>query len=671
MSMLQTAVLLVPALLVGFALTAGASADRSPGDWQTFAGGPLPSGDTFMHEDVRFDSPVAAEPTSFDASRGGEAFLVGTRAGSLHVLHTMRPGPAATGFAERSAHAKEVGDAPPEPMPLFAYRVTYADGETIDIPVRWGESIHDRDRDGFWSMRYGMTGHLAWADIAAMRTVDPIAGQVEVLYAMRWPNPRPDVVVESVTPVAGIEGAGTVEVYGVVAGGPLHAGPVKYVAPDGDDGNPGTFDEPLADPVRAIESLEPGETLYLRGGRYGLTRRVNVSLKGTESKPIVISGYPGETPVLDATDWTFSDDPEIAGHVDSPFRRRLGFLHFNDSTYLTVRAIRLENLISMGMSVQNTDHVVVEHNTVYLAPASAIYLTGTHGRADHNTVIRGCSLLAFEQHLAHDPSRLEDPILMAQKEYLDNRRGRGGFGDETIMVGGSGSSDLSAGFNEVAWSDKEGINSKGGPTRVRLHHNYVHNNHFWTALYADNWSRPMSDIELDHNVVRNNFGIGIQFCVESGPGARNIRIHHNLSFDNGLTGIEIGKAGRDGPREDIVVAFNTVVNNGFADWNRNPSGGILVSSRNVEDVRVEGNLVVGSRDYGTAAFGPDYAEMDVRFLDNAVFPMLPVGFVSDQDRAWNVPGTDDVGSEFEFVDPENHNYRLRTPAPVGLFRTGK
>ena len=44
-----------------------------------------------------------------------------------------------------------------------------------------------------------------------------------------------------------------------------------YVAPGGNDSNPGTIDRPLASLQRAIDVAEPGDLVYVRGGVYNIT----------------------------------------------------------------------------------------------------------------------------------------------------------------------------------------------------------------------------------------------------------------------------------------------------------------------------------------------------------------------------------------------------------------
>ena len=43
----------------------------------------------------------------------------------------------------------------------------------------------------------------------------------------------------------------------------------------------------------------PGDTLFLRGGTYEFSDKVSVNKQGTAAQPIVITGYPGETAILD------------------------------------------------------------------------------------------------------------------------------------------------------------------------------------------------------------------------------------------------------------------------------------------------------------------------------------------------------------------------------------
>jgi hypothetical protein len=595
-----------------------------------------------------------------------EPLRVGRQAGSLYFLHTLEPGEAPLAYQRSAVEAKDRGDLPEELPTVLVYRVTYADGRSLDVPVRWDESIHDARRDDFWDFKYGMFADLDWASLAASTPTGEVPGQVATAYLMRWPNPRPDVAIASILPVMDHADAGTAYLLAAGTADALEPGDVYFVSPDGSDDADGSFDTPWQNPFAAMNQLTAGDTLYVRGGLYQPTDRLVKAFQGTADQPITISGYPGETATFDAQRYTFSSDPAFADVTDrSPFASRNGFFHLDGSKHTTVRGLLLKNLISIGVCVINVEHVAVEHNTFYFGPASAIYLAGRHSRANHNTAIRPCSRGAVDRHIAFDPSRINDPIVKAQKDYLDARRIRGGFGDEGIDVGGTGSYDLEGAYNEICWSDKEAMDVKGGPEKIRIHHNYAHHNNFWVSLYIDGWTRPMRDIEMSHNVSTSNWGIGFAVNVEHGPLVENVRIHNNLSFNNGLAGFESGGAGDNNFRKNISIERNTFYNNGNKGWENGDTGGVRISSSNVENIRIRQNLFVDNRDYHIGLFGPDYARKGVRVEHNLTYPKKQTGWLPGGQHVYNVSGDHARHVRPEFVDPQAGNFRVTNRDEVG------
>ncbi len=71
------------------------------------------------------------------------------------------------------------------------------------------------------------------------------------------------------------------------------------VSPLGDDANPGTVERPFRTFAKASGVLKPGDTCFLRSGRY----REPLALReaGNDAVPITFAAYPGEEPVLDGT----------------------------------------------------------------------------------------------------------------------------------------------------------------------------------------------------------------------------------------------------------------------------------------------------------------------------------------------------------------------------------
>lgn len=89
---------------------------------------------------------------------------------------------------------------------------------------------------------------------------------------------------------------------------------VYYVAPNGNNANNGSNALPFATIQRAQDSANPGDTVYVRGGRYKMTESqiaekvhiwayvTNLTKSGEEGKRINYWAYPGEKPVFDLSD---------------------------------------------------------------------------------------------------------------------------------------------------------------------------------------------------------------------------------------------------------------------------------------------------------------------------------------------------------------------------------
>lgn len=89
---------------------------------------------------------------------------------------------------------------------------------------------------------------------------------------------------------------------------PREPGPAKFVdASLGNDQNDGTEAKPWRTLGRALRKLQPGDTLYLRGGIY--YEQPVLTKSGTEAAPITIRAFPGELPIIDGGLREFYDDP--------------------------------------------------------------------------------------------------------------------------------------------------------------------------------------------------------------------------------------------------------------------------------------------------------------------------------------------------------------------------
>ena len=173
----------------------------------------------------------------------------------------------------------------------------------------------------------------------------------------------------------GRSGTDQVEMYQIVV--PVEAlAHIYYVAPNGNDANPGTLAQPWRTIQHAADTLTAGDTVYIRAGTY--PERVIPQHSGSAGQPITYAAYPGETVTLDGTGITLPDDLaglfEIAGrsyiqvsglHVINagPHADNAGIL-VSDSSHITVENCATFSTASSGIGVWGSQQVIIEGNRV-------------------------------------------------------------------------------------------------------------------------------------------------------------------------------------------------------------------------------------------------------------------------------------------------------------------
>ncbi len=110
-----------------------------------------------------------------------------------------------------------------------------------------------------------------------------------------------------------------------------------YVSVSGDDDNPGSLAKPYASVNHALETLKPGDTLYLRGGTY--FEEVEAEISGTSGQPITIAGYEDEQVTIDSGPQEFrikgNSDWELVNAGRGEYRSRSSCEDKSVFAYLT------------------------------------------------------------------------------------------------------------------------------------------------------------------------------------------------------------------------------------------------------------------------------------------------------------------------------------------------
>jgi len=144
-----------------------------------------------------------------------------------------------------------------------------------------------------------------------------------------------------------------------------------YVSLQGNDSNPGTFYLPWRTIGKAAHMVEPGDSIYIRGGVY--QEAVEFSSSGTASAPIKILAYPGETPVLDGNNYTLPKDfggslLEISGNyisvtgIEVRYSSYLGVLLAG--VHDTVTGINSHHNLHSGMRIEG-DFSIIENSLIW------------------------------------------------------------------------------------------------------------------------------------------------------------------------------------------------------------------------------------------------------------------------------------------------------------------
>lgn len=562
---------------------------------------------------------------------------VGRKAVSLHFLHAFAAGPAIDSYRFAEALQKRKNELPPEKPVVFRYRVRYRDGKVVQVPVRWREGVDS------W-LRYGAVPPVAWAEPVVLDSTAGPTGPRRVLYAMRWPNPRPEVPISSIDMInagSGYRDYGVAALVALTVNTRKRSGGDFYVAPPpaGNDSNPGTFERPWATPHRAAQTLRAGDRVFFRQGRYPITTPVVPAGSGSQQGWIEYCAYPGESAVIDAYDASMHP---IRPDSSQPPWDDLGIMYLREKEYLRVHGLTLINSRGRGMSLHRSRHIEVLFCDFFRTHASGIHSR----RGGKNIRVIGCTVVQSNSSIMS----YGNDYRVVPKLHTSH---------ESITM--SDIRHFEVAFCEVYGSDKEGIDCKGTAIDGTVHHNYVHS----TAsggIYIDSWGLRIDSIEVFANVVHDAAGISVG--TENHKPVYNIDIHHNLVFDCYAQGISAWGA----ETEVIGMTFrnNTVVRNGAPSriQKNYDTGGLLIRGTRCDamrDVTAEYNIFADNIIYpmATDMTNPQMEQNNIVLRNNLCYPFDPDQKVYKPDMHHMTVGDNAIQEPAGFVAPGRDDFRLK------------
>jgi parallel beta-helix repeat protein len=381
-------------------------------------------------------------------------------------------------------------------------------------------------------------------------------------------------------------------------------GTTYYVAPDGDDSNPGTEAEPWQTIHKAADTLLAGDTVYIRAGTY--SERVAPFNSGSAGRVITYAAYPGETAIIDGTGVAV---PEYGGLFDLAER-----------DYIRVSGLRVIHSEYYGIVADTSSHITIEHNYVYDTYSSGISSWNSDNIiVDGNEVVGACTG-PWQEHIS-----------ISNTCNFEVRRNR----IHDVMPGTDG---------------KEGLSVKDASCHGRVYGNQVYNlNH--VGIYVDAEAEHLFDVEVYQNVVHDVEAMGFSLASEQGGLLENIRLYNNIAYDN-LVGLWLSACcTATHPFQEIAIVNNTFAYNGRDGW----GGGIGIENTQVQNAVIRNNICSQNT----------YSQMAA---DPGVLPELTVDHNltdGDRDPEFEFYGVGDlVDLSPAFVDPLVGNLHLRPGSPA-------
>jgi hypothetical protein len=135
-----------------------------------------------------------------------------------------------------------------------------------------------------------------------------------------------------------------------------------FVSPDGDDNNPGTFDLPLKSIPSAVNIIQLGDTIFVRGGIYLLSDndKISISKSGNVNNRYYMIGYNQERPILDFSSMTTNST-----------NRAITL----SSSYWHIKGIDIKGAGDNGMNISGSNNII-EFCSFYKNRDTGLQLSG-------------------------------------------------------------------------------------------------------------------------------------------------------------------------------------------------------------------------------------------------------------------------------------------------------
>ncbi|MET7476293.1 sigma-70 family RNA polymerase sigma factor [Streptomyces sp. NPDC005648] len=290
-----------------------------------------------------------------------------------------------------------------------------------------------------------------------------------------------------------------------------------YIAPDGDDTNPGTRARPFATLTRALAATRPGQTVAVRGGTYHPTTTTTLDTSGTAAHRITVSNYRDEHPVFDGTGFSSG----------TPF-------FVQSAAHLTVRGLEIVNAPDIAYACGSCHDDVLARLSVHDNGRIGLIF---HGAGTLNNLVLNSDF--FDNHESGSSGGHADGLVFRDGSGAGNRiRGC------RIYDNSGDGADLSGFLGAVAiehtWSFGNGVNrwalpdfsgtgsgfKLGGGTTTQTTQTTTDSASWDNAGFGFTELGDTGAAHLTHNTAYDNGAAGFAFVHSAAT------LDHNLALSN-------------------------------------------------------------------------------------------------------------------------------------------
>jgi parallel beta-helix repeat protein len=422
-----------------------------------------------------------------------------------------------------------------------------------------------------------------------------------------------------------------------------------YVSPTGLDTNSGTKAAPFRLVQTGINKLQPGDSLFLRAGTY--SEKISFPRSGLVNQPISVSGYSGETAVIDGTNQTVNSGD--------------GLVKIMGLGYINISHLTIQNSNYVGLYVSayfvptiSTHHLNFADLTVLNSRDAAIKVIGGSYINVTNSTTResGSSGIGIWN---------SDHVFVDHNKVINARNIATNLGGHEECISIASTHDFEVSNNEVYYEGitgflgGAGIDVKESSYTGTVHHNNTHDIINDGGIYLDAWTAGSNGTPTLHDIkVYNNKTYqcgGISIGSEQGGTVENIDIYNNIVIRSSYAGILMHNTGGNGLRKNINIYNNTIYQS-----TANGGSGIYIATSNIENIVIKNNLV---------AFDPKWVGQITLADPNVVNRVtadhnITYGRKLCSNAFPNCYNFSDINTDPQFVDPANLNLKLQSTSPA-------